>query len=166
MKSSERSSSSFSTVFIRSRVSGPVSRIGLLADAAETRVDGRVVHVGGLAVEHAARSEALLELGTFVRVVGVLGLLFGVQVVEVAEELVEAVNSGQILVPVAEVVLPDLGRPVAVRLQELGDRRVLGLEAHLCAGHADLEETGAIGVLSGDERGASGRTALLSVVVR
>ena len=63
----------------------------------------------GEAVDHAARAEPLLELGVL-RVVGVLRLLLGVEVVEVAEELVEAVAGRQHLVAVAEVVLAELAR--------------------------------------------------------
>ena len=69
-----------------------------------------------------------LELGV-ARVVPLLGLLLGVEVVEVAEELVEAVDRRQELVLVAEVVLAELAGRVAVRLEQLGDRRVLLLEA-------------------------------------
>ena len=49
------------------------------------------------------------------RVVRVLRLLLGVQVVEVAEELVEAVGGRQELVLVAEVVLAELAGGVAER---------------------------------------------------
>ena len=79
-------------------VSGPVS-----GDAAV-----------GEAVDDAARAEPLLELGAL-RIVGVLRLLLGVQVVEVAEELVEAVVRRQHLVAVAEVVLAELAGHVALR---------------------------------------------------
>ena len=71
----------------------------------------------GKAVDHAARAELLLELGAL-RVVGVLGLFFGVQVVEIAEELVEAVVGRQHLVAVAEVVLAELAGHVALRAQQ------------------------------------------------
>ena len=64
------------------------------------------------AVQHAARTELLLELG-ILRVVRVLRLLLGVQMVEVAEELVEAVDGRQELVAVAEVVLAELAGGVA-----------------------------------------------------
>jgi hypothetical protein len=47
-----------------------------------------------------------------------LRLLLGVQVVEVAEELVEAVVGRQVLVAVAEVVLAELAGHVAVRLEQ------------------------------------------------
>jgi xanthosine utilization system XapX-like protein len=65
-------------------------------------------------VDDAARTELLLELRAL-RVVGVLGLFLGVQVVEVAEELVEAVVGRQHLVAVAEVVLAELAGHVALR---------------------------------------------------
>jgi hypothetical protein len=69
--------------------------------------------------QHAARAEALTE-GGVLRIVGVLRLLLGVQVVEVAEELVEAVVGRQELVLVAEVILAELARRIAEVLQELG----------------------------------------------
>ena len=52
-------------------------------------------------------------------------LILGVQVVEVTEELVEAVNRWQELVAVAEMILAELPGRVALRLEQLGDRRVL-----------------------------------------
>jgi hypothetical protein len=76
-------------------------------------------------VDHAARPEALPELRAL-RVVGVLRLLLGVQVVEVAEELVEAVVRRQELVLVAEVVLAELSGGIAERLQDLRDARIRG----------------------------------------
>ena len=55
---------------------------------------------------------ALVEVREALRVrpVLVLWVLLGVQVIEVAEELVEAVDGGQELVAVAEVVLAELRR--------------------------------------------------------
>ena len=58
-------------------------RAGVL-DLAVRRVD----------LEHAARAELLAELRVL-RIVGILRLLLGVEVVEVAEELVEAVVVGR-----------------------------------------------------------------------
>ena len=83
-----------------------------------------------------------------------LRLLLGVEVVEVAEELVEAVDGRQELVQVAEVVLAELAGGVAERLEQLGDRRVLGLQADVGAGDADLAQAGAEDALPGDERRA------------
>ena len=49
------------------------------------------------------------------------GVFHRVQVIEIAEELVEAVHRGQELVPVAEVVLAELAGGVAQRLERGGD---------------------------------------------
>ena len=115
-------------------------------------------------MEHAARAELLLER-RILGIVGQLRLFLGVQVIEVAEELVEAVHGRQVLVAIAEVVLAELAGGVAERLQQLGDRRILRLQADGRAGHADLGQAGADRVLAGDEGGAAGGAALLAVVV-
>jgi hypothetical protein len=73
MKSQERSTRSASIVVIRSRVSGPVSVMVCLP----------------------------IRPGIVPRVLGLLGFLFGVQVVQVAVELVEAVHGREELVAVA-----------------------------------------------------------------
>ena len=82
----------------------------LLADFAELRIDGGVVGVGGPGVHDPARAELLPERGRL-RVVGILRLFLGVEVIEVAEELVETVDGREELVQVAQVVLAEL--PVA-----------------------------------------------------
>jgi hypothetical protein len=83
------------------------------------------------AVDDTARAEALAEVREIVgrRVVGELRLLLGVQVVEVAQELVETVRSRQELVLVPEVVRAELTRRIPEWLQQLRDRRILGLQA-------------------------------------
>ena len=85
--------------------------------------------------------------------------------VEVAEELVEAVHGRQELILVAQMVLAELAGGVAVRLEQFGDGRVFLLQADVGAGHADLGQAGADRVLAGDEGGAAGGAALLGVVV-
>ena len=117
---------------------------------------------GGL--DHAARPEALAERGVL-RIVRVLRLLLGVEVVEVAEELVEAVVGRQELVLVAEVVLAELAGRVAERLQHLGDGGVFGLQADVRPRQPDLGQSGADRRLAGDEGGAPGGAALLAVPV-
>ena len=94
-----------------------------------------------------------------------LRLVLGVQVVEVAEEFVEAMHRGQELVAVAEVVLAELAGHVAERLQEVGDGRVFGLQALGRAGQPDLQQAGAHRALAGDEGGAAGGAGLLAVIV-
>ena len=146
------SRNSSSTVSMRLMVSGPVFSIFCVPSGV------------GPGVQHAARPELLLELGVL-RVVGVLRLLLGVQVIEVAEELVEAVRGRQELVAIAEVVLAELPADVAERLQDVGNRRVFGLQSEIGAGQADLGQAGADRRLAGDECGAARGTALLAVPV-
>ena len=139
----------------------------LLADRPEVRGLLRVVLVRRPGVEDAARAEPLAEVGVLLglRVVRVLRLLLGVQVVEVAEELVEAVDGRQVLVAVAEVVLAELAADVPVRLEQVGDRRVEVGEPLLRARQAHLGQARADGRLAGDEGGAAGGAGLLPVPV-
>ena len=46
-----------------------------------------------------------------------LRLVFGIEVIKIAEELIEAVDSGQELVAVAEMVLAELSGHIAERLE-------------------------------------------------
>ena len=138
---------------------------GLLADLAEARVVRRVVHVRGLAVQHAARSEHRLELRVL-RIIRILRLLFRIQVIEVAEPFIEPVDRGQHVVAVAEVVLAELARHVAQRLEQVGESRISRRNAFLRAGQTDLGEAGANGRLAGDEGRATGGAALLTIEVR
>ncbi len=64
-------------------------------------------------MDHPAGAELLKELG-ILRVVVALRLLLGIEVIEVAEEFVEAVDRRQMLVLVAEVVFAELTAGVAV----------------------------------------------------
>ena len=59
------------------------------------------------------------------------GLVLGIQVIKVAEELVEAVHRGQEFVAVAEMVLAELPGRIALRLQQLGNGRILSGQAFL-----------------------------------
>ena len=136
----------------------------LPADPAPARLLGRVVGIARLAAQHAARAE-LLAKARVSRVVEVLGLLLGVQVVQIAEELVEAVHGRQVLVAIAEVVLAELAGGVAERLQELRDRRIAVLQPDRRGRCPDLGEPGAQRRLTGDERRSPRRAALLGVVV-
>src|SRR5262249_11331435 len=74
----------------------------LRADPAELRINRRVVPVAGLALEDSAGAELRPEPWVL-WVIGILRLLLGVEVIEIAEELIEAVNGGQMLVAVAEM---------------------------------------------------------------
>ena len=116
-------------------------------------------------MEHAAGLEPLDQLG-ILEVVDVFELFLGVEVVERAHELVEPVRSRQRLVGVAEVVLAELRRHVALILEQLRDRHITRLQSFLRAGQADFEQARAEAGLAGDEARAAGRAALLAVPVR
>ena len=80
----------------------------------------------GPGVQNPARPE-LLPKRRVLRIVRQLGFLFGVEVIQVAEELVEAVHGRQVLVAVTQVVLAELAGGVALGLQCGRDGRVLRL---------------------------------------
>jgi hypothetical protein len=101
---------------------------GLLADPSPTWLLGGVVGIRSLAAQDAARSELLPEFRVS-WVVEELGLFFCVEMIQVAEEFVEAVHRGQITVQIAEMILPELSRGVAERLERLGDGNVAVLQA-------------------------------------
>jgi len=62
-------------------------------------------------------------------------------VVQIPEELVEAVHRRQELVQVAEVVLPELSRGVALRLEGRGERARLRRNADIGTGLSDRRES-------------------------
>src|SRR5262249_38774879 len=84
----------------------------LFAHLTELRIERVVVLVGCPALENAARAVLLAELWTL-RIVRRFRLFLGVQMVEVAEKLVEAVHGRQVFVAVAEMVLTELAGGVA-----------------------------------------------------
>ena len=77
------------------------------------------------------------------RIVRQFRLFLGVQVVEVAVELVEAVHGRQELVAVAKMVLAELAGRIAERLEQFGDRRIFLLQSERGAGQTDLGHAGA-----------------------
>ena len=111
----------------------------LLADAAPARILGRVVDVGGDAMDDVARAEPRTEFRVL-RVLRVVGLFHRIEVVEDPVELVEAVHRGQVFVAIAQVVLADLRRRVAQWLEDFGDRRIGILQALLRRWQADLQQ--------------------------
>ena len=114
----------------------------LLADLAEAWIDRCVVDLRGFAVHHAAWSELRKERRVL-RIVRQFRLFLGVQVIEVAVELVEAVNGGEKFVAVAKMVLAELPGRIAERLEQLGNRRILLLQPNCGPRQADLGQTGA-----------------------
>ena len=122
-----------------------VHRAGDLRQAGDRRVLAR-------------RRDALLGRGLVD--VGEAHLLHGVQVVEIAPELLEAVRRRQRLGVVAEVVLAELAGGVAEIKQELGERRGAGSQVGRAAGQLRRDHAGAQRVHAGEEGIAPGRAAL------
>ena len=146
-----------------------IGRLHALARERAGALDPLAAVAVGPAVQHAAGSEALAEVGelriVFSGVIAQFRFFFGVEVVEVAEELVEAVHRRQMLVAIAEMVLAELAGAVALGLEQLGDGGIFSLEALFSTRQAHLGETGAIHALAGDEGGTASRAALLGVVM-
>jgi hypothetical protein len=137
----------------------------LLADLAPARHHGLVVLVRGPRMNHTARAELLAE-SRILRIVRLLGVFFGIQVIEVAEELVEAVIRGQHVVQVAQVVRAELARRVTLLLEQRRDLDDLLRHADRRGRDTDLRKARAADALAADERRAAGRAALLAVRVR
>src|SRR5208283_987429 len=109
----------------------------------------------GRASEHAARAKAQFELGVL-RIFGVLRFVLGIEMVEIAEELVETVNRRQEFVAVTEMVLAELPGHIAERLEQISERRVLLRQPFFCPWEPNLQKAGAHRALTGDECGAAG----------
>ena len=131
-------------------------------------LDERLGRSDGLVVDgfHAffGQRTGVLDLHV-TRIIAVLRLFLGVQVIEVAEELVEAVHGGQMLVAIALVVLAELSSGVTLAL-EYGRHGDVGLlPALFGARQADLGHAATHRHAAADEGRAAGGAALLRVVV-
>ena len=92
-------------------------------------------------------------------------VLHGVEVVQVAEELIEAMDRRQELVEVAQVVLAELPGGVTHRLECGGDGHRLCRDADRRTGLAHCGQPGADGQLASDEVGATGRATRFRIIV-
>src|SRR4029077_17089347 len=96
----------------------------LLTPFAEARVLARRLDSGCRAPKHATGTELEFELSVL-GIFGVLGLILSVQVIKIAEELIEAMNGGQEFVAVAKMVLAELPGRVTQRFEQFGERGIL-----------------------------------------
>jgi hypothetical protein len=81
-------------------------------------------------MQYAARPKLFAELRGL-GIVGVLRFLFGIGVVEVAQEFVESVNARKKFIPVAEMVFADLTGGIAKGLEHVCNGGVLEAQANI-----------------------------------
>ena len=122
----------------------------LLTDLAPSRILGGIVLVGGPAMHHVARAHRTQQI---LWIVGMRWVFHRIEVIEVTEELVEAVNARQVLVPVPEMILAKLAGGVAHRLQDRGRGHRFGGKPDLGAGLADGGQAGTNRQLSSETVG-------------
>src|SRR4051794_21402601 len=89
------------------------------------------------AVEYPSGAEALLEFRVL-RIVRVFRLLLGIEVIEIAEKLIEPVHRRQELVFISKVVLAELAIRVTQRLQQFRNGWVLRPDTDVRSRHANL----------------------------
>ncbi len=137
---------------------------GLLADLAETWVHRGIVHIRGLASQNAARTE-FGAVGRVLRIIRKFRFFLGIEVVEVAEEFIETVDSREGLIAVADMVLAELARSIAEVFRSAHPPRIELAHPHRCAGKADLRETSANAVLASQEGGPPCSARLFAIVM-
>ncbi|MNX93273.1 hypothetical protein D3C86_1254510 [compost metagenome] len=103
-------------------------------------------------MDHATRGVGLDEGRVVLGPVRALGFFFSVEVVQVAEELVETVVGRQVFILVAQVVLAELAGGVALGLECLGNGDVTLLQTHRSTRDADFRQAGAQWCLASDKR--------------
>ena len=134
----------------------------LLADLAPALLHGRVIPVGGPGVEQVTRAiffSLRFRHGRCKRI------LHGIEVVEIAEKLIKAVQRRQVFVEVAEVVLAELPGGVAVIFERSGNGRGRRRHTDIRTGLSDGGQAGTLRQFAGDEVGPPCGTTRLGVII-
>ena len=105
------------------------------------------------------------DVQQLLRIGGMRRVFHRVEVIQVAEEFIEAVHGRQELVFIAEVVLAELAGGVAHSFERGRDGHGLRRQAGGGAGLADRRHAGADRQFAGDEVGAACRATRLGIVV-
>ena len=101
-------------------------------------------------VQHTAWTILLAEFGVLWIVIG-FRFFFGIQVVEVSEEFIEAVQRWQVLILVTQVVLPELTRCITLFFEQVGDGWSPVRNTMRTAGHPDRQQACTEWMLSENE---------------
>ena len=89
----------------------------------------------------------------------------GIEMVEVAEELIEPMIAREMTILISEMVLTELAGDITEGLQQFGDGRILFHDSFFGTGEAHFKQSCPEGRLSGDESRATGRATILSVPI-
>src|SRR5207249_9257653 len=95
---------------------------------------GRIVLIRRPAMDHVARPDLVQQ---FLWIAGMRRVFHGIEVVEITEELIEAVDGGQEFILVAKMVLAELPGSVTLRFERGGNRAGLSWDAGLGTGLAN-----------------------------
>src|SRR3954453_5067224 len=101
-------------------------------------------------MNHVAWTKRIQQL---LRVSGERWIFHRIEVIQVAEELIETVHRRQKLVFIAKVVLAELAGCVAHPLEGGGDCHLLGRQADMCAAMADRMDSSSDRQLAGNKIG-------------
>src|SRR5262245_33536270 len=115
-------------------------------------------------MQNPSRTILLLEL-RILRIEVAFRLSLGVEVIQIAEELVESVLRRQMPVPITQMILAELTRRIPLRLQHIRYGRHPIRDAVRISRHADGEQSGTERLLTQNERSAAGGAALLPIGV-
>ena len=113
-------------------------------------------------MDHVARPNDVQQV---LRIIGMGRVFHCIEVVEVAEELVEAVDRWQELVAIAEVILAELAGGITLRLESGGNRAGFRRQSHFCAGLSDSGHPRANWQLTRNKVRATCRATCLGIVV-
>ncbi|MNM64891.1 hypothetical protein D3C81_763070 [compost metagenome] len=119
----------------------------------------------GIGMDDPTRCGGLDKVRIIFRPIGTLGFFLGIEVVQVAEELVKTVIARQELIAVTQMVLAELTGRIAPSLECLRNGNVARLQADWRPGHSDFGQASTQRRLAGDERRTSCGATVLRVVV-
>src|ERR1700730_12434655 len=91
---------------------------GLFAHTAEAWIFCWVILIAGFAVQQAARTKLCIEFRSF-RIVRIFRLLFGIEVIEIAIKLIEAMYCRQVFIAIAKMILADLRGGITASFEQL-----------------------------------------------
>src|SRR5262249_12760415 len=134
----------------------------LLSYFAPARLHGWIVYICRPCVEHIARSNSGFERWWIVAMTGVLHCI---EVIEIPEELIEAVQRRQELIEVAQMVLAELAGGVTHGFQHGGNSRRGIRHADRRASLTDSSQSSADREFAGDEVRTTRRAARFGIII-